>query len=69
MASDDGTAKGGAARDAKAERERRLAEALRENLLKRKAQARGRRAGEADQRAGLVAARPVDNTPDESGND
>lgn len=67
MASDGGTAKGGAGRDAKAERERRLAEALRENLLKRKAQARGRRAGEADQRAGLAAPRPDDNKPDESG--
>ena len=64
MVSDDGTAKGGAGRDAKAERERRLAEALRENLLKRKAQARGRRAGEADQRAGLTAAKPgVGETP------
>lgn len=69
MASDDGTAKGGAGRDAKAERERRLAEALRENLLKRKAQARGRRAGEADQRAGLEAARAADNKLDESGNE
>ncbi|WP_051228167.1 hypothetical protein [Pleomorphomonas oryzae] len=67
MASDDGTAKGGAGRDAKAERERRLAEALRENLLKRKAQARGRRAGEADQRAGLATARPDDKTSDDSG--
>lgn len=67
MASDGGTEKGGAARDAKAERERRLAEALRENLLKRKAQARGRRAGEADQRAGLATARTDDNKPDDSG--
>ncbi len=67
MASDGGTAIGGAGRDAKAERERRLAEALRENLMRRKAQARGRRAGEADQRAGLAAARPDDNKPDESG--
>ncbi|MCM5553324.1 hypothetical protein [Pleomorphomonas sp. NRK KF1] len=67
MAGDDDKAKGGAGRDAKAERDRRLAEALRENLLKRKAQARGRRAGEADQRAGLAAARPDDNKPDESG--
>ncbi len=63
----NGTAKGGAGRDAKAERERRLAEALRENLLKRKAQARGRRAGEADQRAGLAAARPDAGKPDDSG--
>ena len=63
MAGDDDTARGGAGRDAKAERERRLAEALRENLLKRKAQARGRRAGEADQRAGLTAARPDDAKP------
>lgn len=67
MASDGDTVKGGAGRDAKAERERRLAEALRENLLKRKAQARGRRAGEADQRAGLAAARPADDKPDGSG--
>ncbi|PIO97029.1 hypothetical protein [Pleomorphomonas carboxyditropha] len=67
MASDDGTARGGAGRDAKAERERRLAEALRRNLMKRKAQARGRRAGEADQRAGLAAARPDDHKPDGSG--
>lgn len=67
MASDDGTAKGGAGRDAKAERGRRLAEALRENLLKRKAQARGRRAGEADQRAGLAAARPDDKKSDGPG--
>ncbi|MBS1182499.1 MAG: hypothetical protein H6Q99_2379 [Proteobacteria bacterium] len=58
MASDDGTAKGGAGRDARTERERRLAEALRDNLLKRKAQARGRRAGEADRRAGLAAVQP-----------
>ncbi|WP_370675543.1 hypothetical protein [Pleomorphomonas sp. PLEO] len=69
MASDDGTAKGGAERAAKAERERRLAEALRGNLLKRKAQARGRRAGEADQRAGLAAARSDDIKPDDSGNE
>ncbi len=58
MASDDGTAKGGAGRDARTERQRRLAEALRDNLLKRKAQARGRRAGEADQRAGLAVSQP-----------
>lgn len=56
MTGDEGKAKGGAGLDAKAERERRLAEALRRNLMKRKAQARGRRAGEADQRAGLAAA-------------
>lgn len=67
MAGDDGKAKGGAGRDAKAERERRLAEALRENLLKRKAQARGRRAGDADHRAGVAAARLDDNKPDNSG--
>jgi hypothetical protein len=65
MASDDGTAKGGAGRDA---RERRLAEALRENLLKRKAQARGRRAGEADRRTGLGAAQP-DGTEKPDGTD
>ena len=66
MTGDGGTAKGGKG-GSKTERERRLAEALRDNLLKRKAQARGRRAGEADQRAGLAAARPDDNKPDNSG--
>ena len=64
MTGDGGTAKGGKG-GSKTERERRLAEALRDNLLKRKAQARGRRAGEADQRAGLDAARPAtDDKPD-----
>ncbi|BBE74209.1 hypothetical protein OHA_1_03838 [Pleomorphomonas sp. SM30] len=38
------------------ERARRLAEALRANLKRRKAQAKSRRAGEADGRAGLPAA-------------
>ena len=38
---------------AKTTRDRRLAEALRENRRRRKAQARGRRAGEADGRDGL----------------
>lgn len=39
-------------------REARLAEALRANLQKRKAQTRSRRAGEADQRQdGIAAAR------------
>lgn len=37
------------------EREKRLAEALRANLRRRKAQANSRRAGEADPRAGLPA--------------
>lgn len=42
-------------------REARLAEALRANLHKRKAQARSRRAGEADQRQdGIAAARAQD---------
>ena len=64
MTGDGGTAKGGKG-GSKVERERRLAEALRDNLLKRKAQARGRRAGEADQRMGLDAARPAaDDKPD-----
>lgn len=40
-----------------AERKERLAEALRANLQKRKAQTRSRRAGDADQRSeGLPAA-------------
>jgi hypothetical protein len=42
--------------EAKSERERRLAEALRANLKRRKAQVRSRRAGDADGRAGLPAA-------------
>lgn len=40
----------------KDERARRLADALRANLKRRKAQAKSRRAGEADVRGGLVAA-------------
>ena len=64
MTGDGGTAKGGKG-GSKAERERRLAESLRDNLLKRKAQARGRRAGEADPRVGLDAAQPAaDDKPD-----
>jgi len=51
----------------KAERERRLAEALRENLRKRKTQARGRRAGEADDRQGLAASVATDTQKPESG--
>ncbi len=44
--------------DASARRKARLAEALRVNLQKRKAQARSRRAGQADTRPeGLDAAR------------
>jgi hypothetical protein len=45
-----------AAGEGKSERERRLAEALRANLRRRKAQAKSRRAGDADGRAGLPAA-------------
>ena len=37
--------------ETKSEREKRLATELRANLARRKAQARSRRAGEADQRA------------------
>jgi len=37
--------------ETKSEREKRLAAELRANLARRKAQARSRRAGEADQRA------------------
>lgn len=62
MADESGTDGG-----AKTERERRLAEALRENLRKRKAQARGRRAGEADDRSGLAVFRPSDIEKPESG--
>ena len=49
----------------RAERERRLAEALRANLRRRKAQARSRREGEADARVGLPAA--AADKPPESG--
>ena len=45
-----------AAGNGRSERERRLAEALRANLRRRKAQARSRRDGDADGRAGLLAA-------------
>ena len=47
------------------ERERRLAEALRANLRRRKAQAKSRRSGEADGRAGLpAAAEPAAEAPE-----
>jgi hypothetical protein len=49
-------ADGSPTNSASADRNRRLAEALRENLKRRKLQARGRRAGEADGRDGLPAA-------------
>lgn len=52
---------------AKDERDRKLAEALRENLRRRKAQVRGRRAGEVDARSGLAAARAADIEKPESG--
>jgi hypothetical protein len=45
-----------------AERKARLAEELRANLQRRKAQARSRRAGEADRRPEGIAAAPVDET-------
>lgn len=50
----------------KREREERLAAALKENLRRRKAQARGRRAGAADERQGLAASRPADTEKPES---
>jgi hypothetical protein len=40
---------------AKSERDRRLAEALKANLRRRKAQAKSRRSGAQDPRAGLAA--------------
>jgi hypothetical protein len=49
--------------DGQSARQRRLAEALRQNLLKRKAQMRSRREGEADTRDGLPAAGPGDSRP------
>ncbi len=51
---------------AKADRAARLAAQLRENLRRRKAQARSRRAGEADSRAGLdaPASETVENKPE-----
>ena len=45
-------------------RERRLAEQLRANLQRRKAQVRARRAGDADETEGLPAARPSDEEED-----
>jgi hypothetical protein len=45
-----------------AERKARLAEELRANLQRRKAQARSRRAGEADRRPEGIAAASVDET-------
>lgn len=43
------------------ERARRLAEQLRANLQRRKAQSRARRSGEADETDGLPAARKDDD--------
>ncbi|MAY62171.1 MAG: hypothetical protein CML29_08155 [Rhizobiales bacterium] len=45
-------------------RERRLAEQLRANLQRRKAQVRARRAGEADETDGLPAAGTADTDDD-----
>ncbi len=50
----------------KDERARRLAEALRANLKRRKAQAKSRRAGEADARGGLAAAAGAPESTDET---
>jgi len=54
-------------RDAKAERDQRLAESLRANLMRRKQQARSRRAGEADGRSGLSAAGEAATCGDKQG--
>jgi hypothetical protein len=48
-----------------AERKKRLAEELRANLQKRKAQARSRRAGEADGRPEGIAASARPSKPEE----
>ena len=45
---------------AKADRKARLAEELRANLQKRKAQTRSRRTGEADDAAGRAATQPTE---------
>jgi hypothetical protein len=47
-----------------AERSKRLAAQLRENLQKRKTQTRARRAGDEDARSGLSAAKTGAKTPD-----
>ena len=44
------------------ERKTRAADKLRENLLRRKSQARARRAGEADEAVGLPAAKKDEST-------
>ena len=54
--------KDNAASGAKDGRKERLADALRANLQKRKAQARSRRAGEADSRPEGLAARKDDKS-------
>lgn len=77
MASRDGTmtdkgkpAGSGAAKSPAADRKARLAEELRANLQKRKAQIRSRRTGEADQRAdGLAAAVDPAGAAPEAGGD
>jgi hypothetical protein len=51
-------AKGGKPTGKEADRAARLAEELRANLQRRKAQARSRRAGEADRRPEGIAAAP-----------
>jgi hypothetical protein len=45
------------------ERKARAAEKLRENLMRRKSQARARRAGEADMTDGLPAAKTDESQP------
>lgn len=47
----------------KAEKDRRLGEALRANLRRRKVQAKSRRAGDEDVRAGLPAAPEPSRVP------
>ena len=42
-------------------RRKRVAKQLRDNLARRKAQARARRAGEADQREGMDAVGPAED--------
>jgi hypothetical protein len=64
------TSRGDRARQAQAEREAerkaKAAAKLRENLMRRKSQARARRAGEADETQGLPASRPSAAKSDES---
>ena len=71
QASGRGMSRGDRARQAQAEREAerkaKAAAKLRENLMRRKGQARARRAGEADETQGLPASAPSSAAkPDES---